>query len=69
MQEMGGWSIVEMLRHYAHLAADHLVPFAESLCALRVARSEIHSNYVRARKMKGPASLQALDLMVAGAGF
>jgi len=26
LQEMGGWSSVEMVRRYAHLAADHLAP-------------------------------------------
>jgi integrase len=42
LQEMGGWSSVEMVRRYAHLAADHLAPFAERLCALRAVASEIH---------------------------
>ena len=32
LQEMGGWSSAEMVRRYAHLAADHLAPFAEKLC-------------------------------------
>jgi integrase len=35
LQEMGGWSSTEMVRRYAHLAAGHLAPFAERLCALR----------------------------------
>ena len=35
LEEMGGWSSVEMVRRYAHLAADHLARFAERLCALR----------------------------------
>lgn len=37
LQEMGGWSSAEMVRRYAHLAADHLAPFAErlgTLCAV-----------------------------------
>ena len=34
LREMGGWSSVEMVRRYAHLAADHLAPYAERLCAL-----------------------------------
>ena len=42
LQEMGGWSSVEMVRRYAHLAADHLAPFADRLCALRVVESAIH---------------------------
>jgi integrase len=42
LQEMGGWSSVEMVRRYAYLAADHLAPFADRLCALRVVESGIH---------------------------
>jgi integrase len=41
LQEMGGWSSAEMVRRYAHLAADHLAPFAERLCALRAVDAEI----------------------------
>jgi integrase len=41
LQEMGGWSSAEMVRRYAHLAADHLAPFAERLCALRAVDVEI----------------------------
>ena len=40
LQEMGGWSSVEMVRRYAHLAADHLAPFAEKLCALRAVATD-----------------------------
>ena len=29
LQEMGGWESPEMVRRYAHLAADHLAPYAE----------------------------------------
>lgn len=32
LQEMGGWESPEMVRRYAHLAADHLSPYAERLC-------------------------------------
>lgn len=39
LQEMGGWESPEMVRRYAHLAADHLAPYAERLCALRVVES------------------------------
>jgi hypothetical protein len=66
LQEMGGWSSVEIVRRYAHLAADHLAPFAERLCV--ACRGTPH-NYVTVRKMKGPASLQALDCLVAGTRF
>ncbi len=33
LQEMGGWESPDMVRRYAHLAADHLSPYAERLCA------------------------------------
>ena len=35
LQELGGWASTEMVRRYAHLAADHLAPYAERLCAAR----------------------------------
>ena len=35
LQELGGWESPEMVRRYAHLAADHLAPWAERLVALR----------------------------------
>lgn len=40
LQEMGGWESPEMVRRYAHLAADHLSPFAERLLPLRVSERE-----------------------------
>lgn len=33
LQEMGGWESPDMVRRYAHLAADHLSPYAERLCS------------------------------------
>lgn len=42
LQEMGGWASAEMVRRYAHLAADHLAPYAERLGALREGGSAIH---------------------------
>lgn len=36
LQELGGWESAEMVRRYAHLAADHLAPYADRLTALRV---------------------------------
>jgi integrase len=41
LQELGGWESAEMVRRYAHLAADHLAPFAERLGALRAVEDEI----------------------------
>ncbi len=40
LQELGGWESVEMVRRDAHLAADHLAPYAERLSALRAVQSE-----------------------------
>jgi integrase len=40
LQEMGGWESPEMVRRYAHLAADHLAPYAERLGALRDVESD-----------------------------
>ena len=40
LQELGGWESSEMVRRYAHLAADHLAPYAERLCALRAVEVE-----------------------------
>jgi len=31
LQEMGGWASASMVRKYAHLAADHLAPWADKL--------------------------------------
>jgi integrase len=39
LQEMGGWESPEMVRRYAHLAANHLAPYAERLCAERAVES------------------------------
>jgi hypothetical protein len=36
LQELGGWESAEMVRRYAHLTAEHLAPYADRLCALRV---------------------------------
>jgi integrase len=36
LQELGGWETAEMVRRYAHFSADHLAPYAERLCAMRV---------------------------------
>jgi integrase len=36
LQELGGWESPEMVRRYAHLSAEHLAPYADRLCAMRV---------------------------------
>ena len=40
LQELGGWESAEMVRRYAHLAADHLAPYAERLCAPLAVKDE-----------------------------
>ncbi|MDP2156048.1 MAG: tyrosine-type recombinase/integrase, partial [Sulfuricella sp.] len=35
LQELGGWESPEMVRKYAHLACEHLAPYADKLCSLR----------------------------------
>jgi len=40
LQELGGWQSPEMVRRYAHLAADHLAPYAERLGAVRAVGAE-----------------------------
>lgn len=34
LQELGGWSDIRMVQRYAHLAPEHLSPYAEALCRL-----------------------------------
>lgn len=51
LQELGGWASAEMVRRYAHLAADHLAPYAERLVTLRAGEAEIHGT-----KMSQPAN-------------
>ena len=41
LQELGGWESPEMARRYAHLAAEHLAPWADRLCALRVVEESV----------------------------
>jgi integrase len=46
LQELGGWESPEMVRRYAHLAADHLTPYADRLCALRVVEDDSAPGHV-----------------------
>lgn len=39
LQELGGWETSEMVRKYAHFSAEHLAPYADRLCALRLVGS------------------------------
>jgi hypothetical protein len=45
LQELGGWESPEMVRRYAHLSADHLAPYADRLCALRVGNVPEHGTF------------------------
>jgi integrase len=42
LQELGGWESPEMVRRYAHLAAEHLAPYADRLGAIRTVESVNH---------------------------
>ena len=42
LQELGGWASTEMVRRYAHLAADHLAPYAERLGTIRTSVVQTH---------------------------
>lgn len=46
LQELGGWESPEMVRRYAHLSADHLAPYADKLCGLRVVGVSDHDTIV-----------------------
>jgi integrase len=52
LQELGGWESPEMVRRYAHLAADHLAPYAERLGPLGV----VGTNPSQRPKAKGLTS-------------
>ena len=39
LQELGGWESVEMVRRYAHLAADHLMEYADRLAKPHIVSS------------------------------
>ena len=41
---LGGWESPEMVRRYAHLAADHLAPYAPRLGAVRAVGAENDGN-------------------------
>ena len=45
LQELGGWESAEMVRRYAHLAADHLAPYADRLMSLRVEGEDFNGTF------------------------
>ena len=38
LQELGGWQVLEMVLKYAHLASDHLAPYVDRMCGLRLVK-------------------------------
>lgn len=59
LQELGGWESSEMVRRYAHLAADHLAPFADRLSGFRMPALEFGARFGHSEKivlLEGPAS-------------
>ena len=52
LQELGGWESAEMVRRYAHLAADHLAPFADRLSALNVPATESWARFGHSPKIE-----------------
>jgi integrase len=56
LQELGGWESPDMVRRYAHLSAEHLAPYADRLCALRVVDDPADGTFTaQAVNEKGPA--------------
>ena len=53
LQELGGWESSEMVRRYAHLAADHLAPYADRLSALNVPGFQIHGTFTAQPENQG----------------
>ncbi|MEW8013938.1 MAG: tyrosine-type recombinase/integrase [Candidatus Sedimenticola endophacoides] len=41
LQELGGWSDYEMVRRYAHLSAEHLAEYADSLSEIRLVSTNL----------------------------
>ena len=68
LQEFGGWESAEMVPRYAHLAADHLAPYAERLCAARAMDNETMARFGNPENSKGLPST-AFVLLIAGTGF
>ena len=53
LQELGGWESAEMVRRYAHLAADHLAPYADRLSALTVPVISNHGTFTAQPENQG----------------
>ena len=51
LQELGGWESTEMVRRYAHLAADHLIGYAENIANAGTKLVQ-HNNVAQLRVVK-----------------
>ena len=56
LQELGGWESAEMVRRYAHFSAEHLAPYADRLCALRLVTEVLGTNWSQATNRSGELS-------------
>ena len=52
LQELGGWSDYEMVRRYAHLSAEHLAQYAESLTRPRLVSTNLAQSDGEAEKKR-----------------
>jgi len=51
LQELGSWECVEMVRKYAHLSSDLLVPYVDRMSGLRLVQDgEVATLGLRAAK-------------------
>lgn len=55
LQELGGWESTEMVRRYAHFSAEHLAPYADRLCELRVVPGTGDGTNLSQGPKEGPA--------------
>src|SRR3989304_6918670 len=69
---LGGWKFPKMVRRYAPLAAGHLAPYADRLCALRAVDGPGPAGGTFAAQPaneKAPATSQGLEGLARPAGF
>ena len=63
LQKLRGWKSGEMERWCAHLSSAHLIHYVYRLRLVAGSTGEVVTFEFRATKQKGPAFLQALDLL------
>ena len=71
LQELGGWGNSDMVRQYAHLSADHLVPYADRLIALRGTgrRNQWHKSVTTPKTKRAYPKVDPLLILVRLAGI